>query len=353
MTPSPGGRPAPETGLAPAGAWPTQSSRDLAERWKNALLHPTDPKRAARGLELSRTGAVTDLRLTSDTRVGEPAHADATVHGSGPLPFHVRIGFPPLPAAQWAHLLTQTRARTQKNPQALGTGAHGLVHSLLEAAADHGLDLLPAADALTPGCTCPDRTPMCDHVIAVLHHIATTIETDPLVLPVLRGHTRAGLSPYIRTRVVRQRRTARAPDIPADHTPATVAFARPVAPLPELPEPTEAEALLQPALLAADMYHDDDQPTPNPDDLLLLSTDAAQRARTLLNTLLAGADYPDAADPAANLDRRTDAIRYAAGHRLTPDQRSNLSRSQRWTPDDLNEQATAWRSTGQDGLALS
>lgn len=147
-------------------------------------------------------------------------------------------------------------------------------------------------------------------------------------------------------RVVRQRPQPPAPDIPAGRTPATVAFIRPPALLLELPEPTPVDALLQPAVLAADILPDEGAPDPH--HLILLSTDTAQRARTLLNALLA--DDPDANDPAAALPPLFDAARYAATHPLAPAQRATACRNLSCSRQDLNRFTAAWHAAGQDGL---
>jgi hypothetical protein len=176
----------------------------------------------------------------------------------------------------------------------------------------------------------------CKHGGALAYAFAQALDDDPLLLLLLRGHDPEPLKSR------RAPEQGYLPDAPAPATaassvPAAAAFAETVAPLPDLPRPTDHP--FTPAVLPG--------PGPDQDALALLCTDAAQRARSLLADLLTDdlADtIPD--DPANGLSPHADGVRYAATHPLSTDQRRSLRHAMDCTVKDLSLCVRAWNNGG-------
>ncbi|MFI8932464.1 SWIM zinc finger family protein [Streptomyces sp. NPDC053474] len=343
----------PRSTAPSAHATPTaHTAEQLAGTWLRTVLEHGDPARTRRGLALARSGAVQEVHPHWAEQ-----HVDvvieARVQGSAPAPYDVTLAFAPLDEEEWPLLRRSIRPRLAAG--AFHANPAALVEALNELSEAQGSPLLPGPADTETWCTCPDDADPCKHAVAVVHALASMIESDPLVVLLLRGHDPASARSWARAahRVVSPRAapTAQPPDELRGHTPATVAFARPAGQLPALPGPFPQHAVLQPALRAADPSVAHQAPAPDVDTLLLLSTDAALRARMLLNRLLARAhDGPVPTDESVGLAVMADAVRWAATHPLSPAQRLAVRRILRCRAGELENFVTAWRFAGIDGL---
>jgi uncharacterized Zn finger protein len=171
------------------------------QRWIAALeaLGREYANRLPRGRTYARSGAVTDLVI----RAGK---VTARVAGRRPTPYRVSIDIPVFNDPQWtaaAHAL----ARQLRHSAAL---LDGRMPEDIDATLDVvGLSLFPGPRDLSTKCTCPDIANPCKHVAAVHYTLARSFDTDPFLLPTLRGRDRAALLAAIRA--VRSGRTEPAP----------------------------------------------------------------------------------------------------------------------------------------------
>lgn len=199
-------------------------------------------------------------------------------------------------------------------------------HSLVEAASDAGVTLLPGIGDLDPSCTCDAWELPCQHAAALCYQVAWLLDADPFVLLLLRGHTRAALLDELQASSAQ----------PAEAE-AGVAIADVLAGLPgDLPEPPELPARVAPDELAvAGIEPPGDL---GPQVLQLLVLDAARRARSILNALLHGTTEPQP------LDEWQDAVRLATDFpQLVPALAESTGR-------DLAPSIQAWRYGGAPGL---
>lgn len=311
-----------------------------AGRFLHTVLHRADPARARRGFVYARDGAIRTVTLQPATRDSPNASLEASVRGSGPLPYSVDFVCDPLGGDDWRVL----RGFVTMNAAALtGLDPDGFVMTLDRAAGERGIRLFPGPRDFDLFCNCPDDSDPCKHGVALAYSFAQVLDDDPLALLLLRGHDPAAL----------QNQSLpddwHLPDAPTPVTaaagvPAEAAFAEPVAPLPALPRPTDHT--FTPALLP-------DATRPDPDALTLLSADAALRARTLLHRLLTEdlADHTPT-DPARELAAHTDAVRWAADHPLPTPRMRALRAYTNCTAKEFGLLITAWRNGGPEALDI-
>ncbi|PWW56861.1 SWIM zinc finger family protein [Actinokineospora spheciospongiae] len=234
--------------------------------------------------------------------------------------YHTVVRLEPLSDGEWARFLEQIGAEAG-HIAALLDG--DMPTSLVDAAADAGVRLLPGIGDLDPDCPCPGFELPCRHAAALAYQTSWLLDADPFVLLLIRGRDQPTLLDALRA----------TPD-PAETgtgTPAAEAFARPPVRLPEpppLPETAPGTLSIPPA------------PGIDPAALALLAADAAARARQLLGAALApdGSDDPDL----STLDTWPDTVRWAATH---PGAADRLAA----TPG-IARATAAWRAAGPSGL---
>ncbi len=156
--------------------------------------------RLKRGAALVRAGAVGGLRVragAATARVRDPA-------GGAYTP---QLAVRPLRQDEW-----QAVALALLGDPALATALDaGLLPppaALVLIAA--GVSLLPTTDDLAADCACGERVP-CRHVAALVYAVAAALESDPWLLPLLRGRDRTGFTQALTA--------ARAALVPTDLTP--------------------------------------------------------------------------------------------------------------------------------------
>ncbi|MFD6419977.1 SWIM zinc finger family protein [Streptomyces sp. NPDC060194] len=348
----------------PALPPPPARSGPIAETWwgnawTEALERMSlDAGRLARGRDYARAGHVDAITVT-------PGRVTAYVHGSRARPYRTDLRLRTLADADWEQFLDQAAARPGHIAALLDKD---MPHSLVDSAAEAGVDLLPAPGDLVPTCSCPDSGRPCKHAAALCYQTARLLDTDPFVLLLMRGRGERTLLDDLGRRNAAQaaqeahdaREAARrdrsgggsgtdpappdaaAVELPA--LPAAEAVAATAAGLPPLPEP----------------FPSPDRPGPPPsypaaagapDPLVLdqLATDAAARAHALLTT---------GADPVAGLTPWQDAVRLAAarpGSGLTAATRAlyrDLAAGTGRPVTELARAVAAWRQGGADGLLV-
>jgi uncharacterized Zn finger protein len=159
---------------------------EIGETWWSrrfiaALREVTDPSRLTRGRSYARSGQVMDLRVA-------PGLVTASVQGSRPAPYQVRIALPPFTDAEWE------RAERALAGQALFLAAllaGEMPRDVEETFRAAGLSLFPTrADELSGSCTCPDPLNPCKHIAATLYILAEAFDEDPFLVLAWRGRPR-------------------------------------------------------------------------------------------------------------------------------------------------------------------
>jgi hypothetical protein len=256
----------------------------------------------------------------------------AVVKGSRPVPYDVRVEWPPFTEAEWDRVLGVVSARIA-HAAALLDG--DLPHALVADVEAAGLSLLPGPGDLTLRCSCPDPAVPCKHLAAVCFVVADLLDADPFELLLLRGRSRNDVLASLRAL-----RSGTAPVSPppdgADDVEAREAFARLVAPLPDLPLPPPRPG--RPAPVVGDPPHG----TVTAADLAALAADAAQRAWELVT---------GAGDGGLVLSVDEDLVRRVVGLLGTP-RLDALAKRANGPARVLSRRARAWALGGAGALAV-
>lgn len=147
--------------------------------------------RLSRGRTYARAGQIATLDVAAGA-------ATATVQGSRPTPYKVRIGVPAFGKTEWA-AATAALAAQAGHTAALLAGE--MPHEIEEVFDSVGLSLFPSGPGqLVMDCTCPDHTVPCKHLAAVFYVLAERFDTDPFQILALRGRDRETLLQDLRDR---------------------------------------------------------------------------------------------------------------------------------------------------------
>ncbi|MHA6625594.1 SWIM zinc finger family protein [Pseudonocardia sichuanensis] len=157
--------------------------------------------RLSRGRTYARAGQIVALDI-------DTGGALATVQGSRPAPYQVRVGVPAFGKAEWG-AVAQALADDASYAAALLAGEMPRdIERVFEAV---GLSLFPAESRdLAMDCSCPDYAVPCKHLAAVFYVLAERFDADPFQILALRGRDREALLAEVRAR-----RAAAAEEAPA------------------------------------------------------------------------------------------------------------------------------------------
>jgi uncharacterized Zn finger protein len=122
----------------------------------------------------------------------------ATVQGSRPRPYQVRIGVPTYGKTEWARI---EQAMADSAWYAAKLLAGEMPGDIEDVFASVGLALFPSnAGELSMDCGCPDPQVPCKHLAAVCYLLAESFDTDPFGILALRGRDRDTLLDNIKAR---------------------------------------------------------------------------------------------------------------------------------------------------------
>jgi uncharacterized Zn finger protein len=145
--------------------------------------------RLSRGRSYARSGQV----LALDIGTG---HVTATVQGSRPKPYKVRLTVTPLTTRQWAAVEEALAARAVFRARLL---AGEMPAEIEEVFAGCGTPLFPrTARDLDMSCSCPDWEVPCKHLAAVCYVLAEAFDDDPFAMLAWRGKGRDDLLAALR-----------------------------------------------------------------------------------------------------------------------------------------------------------
>ncbi|TDB93194.1 hypothetical protein E1091_12135 [Micromonospora fluostatini] len=145
--------------------------------------------RLTRGRAYARAGQVLALTVA-------PGLVTATVQGSRPQPYQVRITLPAFPAATWQRIEADLAAQAFFSARLL---AGDLPAELEDVFATAGTPLFPAGvGELTQRCSCPDVAVPCKHLAATFYLLAEAFDADPFELLHWRGRSRPELLARLR-----------------------------------------------------------------------------------------------------------------------------------------------------------
>jgi uncharacterized Zn finger protein len=163
--------------------------------------------RLTRGRNYARRGQVLSLDISAGT-------VAATVQGSRPTPYAVRIGLAPFSDAVWAAVEAGLAEQALLSAQLLSGEVPA---GLEEVCAAAGTPLFPRKlGDLSMRCSCPDGAVPCKHIAATFYLLAEAFDDDPFRMLAWRGRDREALLQRLRALRSGSSATALPIPVPAD-----------------------------------------------------------------------------------------------------------------------------------------
>lgn len=146
--------------------------------------------RLARGRSYARAGQVLSLAV-------RPGEVTASVQGSRPKPYRVKVLLAPFPALVWAKVEVALAEQAIYSARLLAGEMPPDIEEVFEAA---GAPLFPQRQQdLTMSCSCPDFAVPCKHLAATFYLLAEAFDDDPFQILHWRGRDREALLARLRT----------------------------------------------------------------------------------------------------------------------------------------------------------
>ncbi|CCF83519.1 SWIM zinc finger family protein [Nitrolancea hollandica] len=189
------------------------------ETWMAALERLVDPNRLSRGRTYARQGQVLSMEI-------ETGQISASVQGSWPAPYDVRIKLKPLKDREW-NAVADAMANQARFAAKLLAGE--MPENIENAFREAGASLFPESTGdLNTSCSCPDWANPCKHVSAVYYLLAEAFDSDPWLLFRLRGRDRDTIMTTLRARRAPGMGVAHETELPSPPAPAAQAEALPL-----------------------------------------------------------------------------------------------------------------------------
>jgi uncharacterized Zn finger protein len=149
----------------------------------------SDASRLARGRTYARAGQVIAIELS-------PGVVSASVQGSRPKPYAVRIAVRELDDGAWGKVETAMAARAVFLARLLAGEMPDEIEEAFDAAK---VRLFPARRGdLVTSCSCPDTANPCKHIAAVYYLLAESFDENPFLIFEWRGRPRERLIAELR-----------------------------------------------------------------------------------------------------------------------------------------------------------
>jgi len=149
------------------------------KQWIQSNLKIGRPFRMQRGIEY-----VKDKRRIDNLSI-IPGQIFATVQGTAPTPYRVKIKFETILEKDWKILLEKLTNRTINLIELL---EGSLPEEIISIFNEGNYSLFPdASKGLNATCSCPDKAIPCKHIASVILYLARVIDFNPFLLLELRG----------------------------------------------------------------------------------------------------------------------------------------------------------------------
>ena len=152
------------------------------KQWIQSNLEIGRPFRMQRGIEY-----VKDERRIENLSIST-GQIFATVQGTAPTPYRVKINFEPILEEGWKIILKELTKKTINLIELI----EGLLpEDIITIFDENGYSLFPnASKGLNATCSCPDTAIPCKHIAAVILYIARVLDYNPFLLLELRGKSK-------------------------------------------------------------------------------------------------------------------------------------------------------------------
>jgi len=152
------------------------------KQWIQSNLKVGRPFRMQRGIEY-----VKDERRIENLSIST-GQIFATVQGTAPTPYRVKINFEPILEEGWKIILKELAKKTINLIELL---EGFLPEDIITIFDENGYSLfLNASQGFNATCSCPDTAIPCKHIAAVILYIARVLDYNPFLLLELRGKSK-------------------------------------------------------------------------------------------------------------------------------------------------------------------
>jgi uncharacterized Zn finger protein len=153
------------------------------KQWIQSNLQIGRPFRMQRGIEY-----VKDERRIENLSIST-GQIFATVQGTAPTPYRVKINFEPILEEGWKIILKELAKKTINLIELL---EGFLPEDIITIFDENGYSLFPiASKGLNATCSCPDMAIPCKHIAAVILYLARVLDYNPFLLLELRGKSKS------------------------------------------------------------------------------------------------------------------------------------------------------------------
>ena len=153
------------------------------KQWIQSNLQIGRPFRMQRGIEY-----VKDERRIENLSIST-GQIFATVQGTAPTPYRVKINFEPILEEGWKIILKELAKKTINLIELL---EGFLPEDIITIFAENDYSLFPdASKGLNATCSCPDMAIPCKHIAAVILYIARVLDYNPFLLLELQGKSKS------------------------------------------------------------------------------------------------------------------------------------------------------------------
>ena len=153
------------------------------KQWIQSNLQIGRPFRMQRGIEY-----VKDERRIENLSIST-GQIFATVQGTAPTPYRVKINFEPILEEGWKIILKELAKKTINLIELL---EGFLPEDIITIFDENGYSLFPnAPKGLNATCSCPDMAIPCKHIAAVILYIARVLDYNPFLLLELQGKSKS------------------------------------------------------------------------------------------------------------------------------------------------------------------
>ncbi len=152
------------------------------KQWIQSNLQIGRPFRMQRGIEY-----VKDERRIENLSIST-GQIFATVQGTAPTPYRVKINFEPILEEGWEVILKELAKKTINLIELL---EGFLPEDIMTIFDENGYSLFQnASKGLNATCSCPDAAIPCKHIAAVILYLARVLDYNPFLLLELRGKSK-------------------------------------------------------------------------------------------------------------------------------------------------------------------
>ena len=152
------------------------------KEWIISNLKIGRPFRMQRGIEYAKDEERIDNLSISAGQIF------ATVQGTAPTPYRVKINFELIPDEGWEKIINNLSTRL---PNLIELLEGSLPQNIITIFENNGYSLFPdASKGLDSTCSCPDKAIPCKHIAAIILYLTRVLDYNPFLLLELRGKSK-------------------------------------------------------------------------------------------------------------------------------------------------------------------